>query len=155
MYSKQEAVAIKTAFWTAFGQYMKPVPSAFSEKVNWVNYHTGVKHVFFRMHANSQTAGIAIAIEHPDSLMRQQLFQQFVTLRDLLETQTQEAWHWQQAHLNGYGKQIASIGCTLDAVNIFREQDWPAIIAFLKPRLIALDAFWADAKEIVALGLNP
>ena len=107
------------------------------------------------MHAHNQAAGIAISIEHPDAFIRQQLFQKFVQLRAMLEAQIQETWQWEQEHLNEHGKMTATISCTLAGVNIFREQDWPAIIAFLKPRLIALDAFWADAKEIVEMAVSP
>lgn len=45
MYSKAEKSKIRKDFWTAFGQYMKPVPSAEGTKVNWPNYKTGVKQI--------------------------------------------------------------------------------------------------------------
>jgi len=35
----------------------------------------------------------------------------------------------------------------LPAVNILKENDWPAIISFLKPRIIALDKFWILVKD--------
>ncbi|TVP42967.1 MAG: DUF4268 domain-containing protein, partial [Mongoliibacter sp.] len=31
-------------------------------------------------------------------------------------------------------------------VNVMEKDDWPAIISFLKPRIIALDAFWSNIK---------
>jgi hypothetical protein len=34
-------------------------------------------------------------------------------------------------------------------VNIFHEADWPAIISFLKPRIMALDEFWEIAKNVI------
>jgi hypothetical protein len=43
---------------------------------------------------------------------------------------------------------LSRIYCTLQPANIFKETDWPAIISFLKPRMIALDAFWANHKFI-------
>ena len=49
MYSKAEATQLRQAFWTAFGQYMAPVPSAEGETTNWINYKTGFKHLYFRM----------------------------------------------------------------------------------------------------------
>ena len=49
MFSRQEASQLRKEFWTAFGTYMKPVPSAEGEKVNWLNYKTGEKDVFFKM----------------------------------------------------------------------------------------------------------
>ncbi|RYZ23162.1 MAG: DUF4268 domain-containing protein, partial [Chitinophagaceae bacterium] len=29
---------------------------------------------------------------------------------------------------------------------IFRREDWPELISFFKPRIVALDAFWSEAK---------
>ncbi|MFA6248901.1 MAG: DUF4268 domain-containing protein, partial [Mucilaginibacter sp.] len=49
MYSKDQASQLKQAFWTAFGQYMGPVLSAEGLRTNWINYKTGVKHIYFRM----------------------------------------------------------------------------------------------------------
>ena len=34
----------------------------------------------------------------------------------------------------------------LSPANLFNREDWPALISFFKPRLIALDAFWTDAQ---------
>src|SRR6478609_11755981 len=51
MYSKKEAGELKQEFWTKFGQYMNPIPSSDYEQVNWINYKTGEKDIFIRMHA--------------------------------------------------------------------------------------------------------
>ncbi len=58
MYSKQEAANLKREFWTVFGQYMRPVLSADGEQINWVNYKTGEKHVFFKCEADSKAARV-------------------------------------------------------------------------------------------------
>ena len=54
MYSKSEASQLKQEFWTSFGQYMSPVLSAEGEKLNWINYKTGEKDIFFKMKANNK-----------------------------------------------------------------------------------------------------
>jgi hypothetical protein len=41
---------------------------------------------------------------------------------------------------------ISVIQKILTGVNIFRNEDWPAIISFLKPRIMALDSFWSLAR---------
>src|SRR5690606_40670888 len=48
MYSKEEAKRLKERFWTNFGQFMSLVPNEEGVKVNWVNYKTGIKHLYFR-----------------------------------------------------------------------------------------------------------
>jgi len=35
----------------------------------------------------------------------------------------------------------------LPDVNIFKQEDWPKLISFFKPRIIALDEFWSDAQD--------
>ncbi len=67
MYSKDEASQLKQAFWTTFGQYISPILSTDGLKINWVNYKTGIKHLYFRMEADKQIATIAIEISHPDA----------------------------------------------------------------------------------------
>jgi len=66
MYSKDEASQIKQAFWTTFGQYIAPQLSADGMKVNWVNYKTGIKYLYFKMDADKSLATIGISITHPD-----------------------------------------------------------------------------------------
>jgi hypothetical protein len=146
MYSKQELSRLKQEFWTRFGQYMKPVPGAADEKLNWSNYKTGVPHIFFRMQAEREEAYIGIELTHPDQQVRIEQFEQFKNLKPLLQEATGEAWTWEPSFINEHHKTIARIYTILPCVNICTEADWPQIISFLKPRIIALDALWADVK---------
>lgn len=153
MYTKQEASAITTAFWTSLGQYMKPVPSIWKEKVNWLNYKTGIKDVYIRMHASKSEASIGIEIAIPDEVIRQLVFEQVLMMKKMLEAETGEPWNWEANYSNQYGIEQSRIFIVLPAVNVFKKQDWPAIISFFKPRLIALDAFWANAKDGIEMVL--
>jgi len=42
---------------------------------------------------------------------------------------------------------VSTIRTTLPGVNIFKTDDWPRIISFFKPRIIALDAFWDLVRD--------
>ena len=147
MYSKDQASQLKQAFWTAFGQYIAPQLSAEGNKINWINYKTGVKHLFFKMQADGKSAYIAIELNHPDPGMQELLFQQFREFRRLLENQLNETWDWQLHTQDEYGKTVTRIGITLPAVSIFKKEDWPSLISFFKPRIIALDEFWTDVRD--------
>ena len=148
MYSKEEASKLKEQFWIAFGRYMKPVPSAEGLFINWVNYKTGVKHIHFRMEAEQKYASIAIEVAHPDAGVRELLFEQFEAFKLILEGALNESWEWQPEAVNTHGKEVARIVCVLPKVSVFNQLAWPEIIAFLKPRIIALDEFWVDVKPI-------
>ncbi|MET0394729.1 MAG: DUF4268 domain-containing protein [Chitinophagaceae bacterium] len=147
MYSKQETALLKKNFWTSFGQYMRPLPGAGGEPVNWLNYKTGIRHLYFRLDADSRQAAIGIELRHPDPDLRRQYYEQLEQLKAILEQETGEAWEWQLHAIDEDGREVSRIGIQLPGVNIFRREDWPAIISFFKPRLLALDAFWELVRE--------
>lgn len=146
MYSKEQASKLRQTFWTAFGQYMTAIPSADGLKINWVNYRTGFKHISFRMDADKRVARIAIEITHPDPGIQALLFEQFQELKNIFHDQLEEEWHWQLHTKNDYEKVISRISTEIREVSIFKQEDWPKLISFFKPRMIALDEFWSTAK---------
>jgi hypothetical protein len=147
MYTKEQVSKLRQKFWTSFGQYMKPVPGANGEKVNWLNYKTGIRHIYFRMDANKQQAVIGIELRHPQHIQRMQHYHQFIELKKLLESTTRYEWKWQPAVTDDNGQTISLISQTLPQVNVLYEKDWPSIISFLKPRIQSLDAFWETVKD--------
>ncbi|WP_205500826.1 DUF4268 domain-containing protein [Rufibacter psychrotolerans] len=146
MYTREQASQLRQAFWTTFGQYIAPHPSAEGTKINWSNYKTGLKHVYFRMRAEKKVASIGIEMTHPDPEIQELFFAQFQELKTYLHETLGEEWEWDLHTTNEYGETISRIYKELSPVNIFNREDWPALISFFKPRIIALDEFWSDAK---------
>ena len=147
MYSRQEASQLRKNFWTSFGQYMRPLSNAEGETVNWLNYKTGVRHLYFRMDADNKRARIAVEMRHPDISVQKKYFEKFVALKNVFYDMLQEEWDWQLHAVDEDGKAVSRISKTINGVNIFNNADWPAIISFLKPRMLALDNFWSLVKE--------
>jgi hypothetical protein len=146
VYSKAEVSQLRQAFWTAFGQYMAPVSSFDGWPVNWINYKTGVKGVQFKMHADNRRASIAIELTQSDPGVRELFFEQFLALKTMLHETLGEEWTWEADAQNEHGQPLGRIYKELSPVNLFSRDDWPALISFFKPRLIALDEFWSGAQ---------
>lgn len=147
MYSKEQASQLKQAFWTAFGQYIAPHLSAEGLRTNWVNYKTGIKNLHFKMQADKKSAAIAIEMSHPDPGIQELMFEQFLEFKNLLNTSLNEEWEWQLHEQDENYKTVSRIVKTLPGVSIYKQEDWPELISFFKPRIIALDDFWSDAKD--------
>jgi len=127
---------------------MKPVLSWDGEPVNWLNYKTGNKHISFGMDVDSRRAIISVVIDPPTPDIRQAYFDRFMRLKGIWEdTMGEEDWIWQSNATDEHGKAISTIYKELTGVNIFQNEDWPAIISFLKPRIMALDAFWSVVRH--------
>lgn len=146
MYKKERASQLRQAFWTTFGQYIAPHPSAEGIKANWINYNTGFRDVNFKMVAEGKVASIGIVLTHSDLEIQALFFEQFLALKNILHERVGEQWEWVLHTTDEYGKTISRIYKEISPVSIFNEHDWPALISFFKPRIIALDNFWSDAK---------
>src|SRR5690606_22693326 len=109
MYTRVEASRIKHEFWMTFGKYMAPVTSAQGTTINWVNYHTGVKGIFFRMHADHGNAFVAITIEQYDASVRELYFQKFLQFETLLHEELGEEWEWHRETTDDNGRLVSRI----------------------------------------------
>ncbi|GAB3428977.1 DUF4268 domain-containing protein [Niabella aquatica] len=146
MYTKAEASNIKREFWTTLGMYMKPVKNAEGNIINWVNYKTGIRHIYFRMDADNKAAAIAIELKHPAEKERLLVYEQLGSLKNHFNTRTGEDWEWQPVFYDDDGTRASRIFTVLEKVSVFNKENWPSIISFLKERMIKLDAFWNDVK---------
>ena len=72
--------------------------------------------------------------------------EQFVEFKAMLRSAMQEDWEWQLHSLDERGRTISRIFKQAEDLSIFNKNDWPELISFFKPRIIALDEFWSDAK---------
>jgi hypothetical protein len=147
LYTKEEASQLRHAFWTTFGQYISPQLSSEGFRVNWVNYKTGLKYVYFKMDADKRTATISIELTHPDAGIQELFFEQFAEFKNVLHNYLNEEWKWELHHGDEDGKIISRIYKQTNGVGVFNKNDWPALISFFKPRIIALDEFWNDVKD--------
>lgn len=147
MYSKEEAFQIRKKFWTSFGRYMKLQSSASGEEVNWINYKTGIKELYFKTDVDNKSARIAIEISLKDREMQELMFEQFEEYLPLFESTIGEDWIWFRSFYDENGKEISKIELRLEKVSIFREENWSEIIGFLKENLLKLDEFWDVTKD--------
>ena len=96
MYSVAVASFIKQKFWTSFGLYMSPVPSATLEKVNWVNYKTGIKGISFKMDAGKESAVVMVEIFLKDTMLQHQYFEIFNNFASELQKIGINKWLFQK-----------------------------------------------------------
>jgi len=91
-------------------------------------------------------ATIAIEMSHAEVQRQTIFFNQFVQCRKILEDALQEKWQWVLQAPDAHNKITNRIYASQTGVNVFNKEDWPAIISFFKPRIIALDAYWNEIK---------
>ena len=146
MYTKEEATLVRQKFWTSFGKYMQPVPTSSGDKVNWINYKTGIKGITFKMNANNASPYVAIEISLTDKIIQKQYFDCLIGLKKHFIKIVGKGWEISEHHITENRNEVSIAITELKNIKIFREADWPAIISFFKKHLIALDLFWNEWK---------
>lgn len=98
------------------------------------------------MEADTNKASIGIQLSHPDPEIQQLFFEKFEQNREYLTGILEEEWEWLLHTTDEHNKIISRIRKDISPVNLYNRDDWPTLISFFKPRIIALDEFWTDAK---------
>ena len=147
MYTREEASLIKKEFFTALGMYMRPVTSAGGDKVNWLNYRTGIKHVYLRIELENRTCTTGMLINHPDTTERLEFFLKLQSFAVMLPAVEDPGWIWTEDVSDDDSRMISRIYSRLEGYSVYNRDHWPQLISFIKPRLVALDIFWTDIKD--------
>ncbi len=143
MYDKK----IKEEFWTKFGQFMALHPSRSGERVGWLNYKTGIRHLHTRIVVEADRAYFGIEFSDPDPRNRLKLYHQLISDIELLVACSSNSWLSSPEYPSGY-KTVCAVYQEITGVNVFIRSDWPAIISFLKPLLLCFDSFWTDQRDL-------
>jgi Domain of unknown function (DUF4268) len=148
VFTKEESKGLKVAFWTAFGIYMRQFPPAHDPKTKWVNYHTGIRGIYFRLEAGSGMVRVSITLEHSDPGIRALFYGQWEELKTILESASLQTWTWLPETYLQDGRAISRIYVEKGNVSIFSRPDWPEIFEFMSGALVPLDETWAECHEV-------
>ena len=138
---------LREKFWTTFGKYMAPVPSSEGQKINWINYKTGIKHIRFVMQLNEHDALAGILVSHPEESSRLAYYHHLEQLKTIFQQSVQGEWVWNPNAYDEFDKPVSIIYTELAGKTIKDQQNWPEIISFFKTHIMALDEFWGVVKD--------
>jgi hypothetical protein len=148
MYDKDTVKKTKTEFYTSFGKFMGKHHSSQGNKVKWVNYNTGIKHIYLRLEADKKSARICIDLQHKDDDIRELFYEQFKALKTVFHETMKTEWVWVEKHINETGFDQCRIYIEINEFNIFEKSTWKKAFKFYKNYLLKFDSFWVEFKDL-------
>lgn len=148
MYSKDEEKQLKIEFWGILNEQLELERGFHGNKVNWMNFNTKIKQLFFRMEADREGARLCIDLQFVDSGIRELFYEQFTEFQKLLDESLEGDILWQENFYHSNGKTISRISVNMADADMFKKQDWPKMHEFLKKNFINLEGFWAEFGEV-------
>lgn len=146
MFTREELKSINTSFWTAFGTVMKPHKSVMGNKVNWSNYNTKVKGIYFRFLCDKQSASVCLDFENKDADFKELHLDQFKEVQTAFNSYMPTQLTQEQILIDN--REIARFSSSISNCSLYNKSTWPEVFAFFKMHAIAFDEFWNDFKEL-------
>lgn len=147
MLGKDEAKAYRIEFWSRLEEQMKKIKNPHGTKVNWMNYNTGVKNLYFRMEADENGCRLVIDLQFPDPGIRSLYYEQFTEFKNLLDDKL-KGLVWKSDFEHSNGKTISRIYTERADCHLFNKDDWDKMHLFLKLNFKKLDEFWTEFGEV-------
>ena len=85
MYSKEEKKEMKLSFWTELNDQLTEAGKAKGRNLEWMNYPTQIKRLFFRMEADEHSAKMCIDMQFVTKGIREIYFLQFQEFENKLK----------------------------------------------------------------------
>ncbi|NIJ46518.1 hypothetical protein FHR24_003006 [Wenyingzhuangia heitensis] len=141
MYSKEESAKIRKEFWVSYGK-------SFPRK--WVLYNTRIKDFSFKFVADRKKAEVTLDIESSDSIQRELLFDQLLSLKKILETEFLAEVIFDKDYYLENGKLISRIYVVhTTKFSINNKDTWSDCYAFFNETMHQFELFWYEYQDYI------
>jgi hypothetical protein len=147
MFTKDEEKEIKLQFWHGLTQELNHVKGLHANKVNWTNFNTSIRHMYFRMEADENGARLCIDLQFPDQGIRELFYEQFTEFSNILNKRFEDRLIWLPTFQHWNGKTISRIYVGMEG-NFYDRSQWPEMFTFLTQNFTILEAFWSEFGDV-------
>ncbi|NHN24910.1 DUF4268 domain-containing protein [Flavobacterium jejuense] len=138
MYSKEEALHIKKAFWTAFAE-------AYPRK--WLLYNTKIKDFSFKFYIDNKKAQVLLEIEPKDDEKRIIYYEKVESLKAILIDDFIEDAIFERHFYLDNGKEVSRIWVEKKGVSTNNKSTWPETFDFFYEKMDAFERFFYEYED--------
>lgn len=140
MFTKQENQDLKREFWIDFA---KKYPR------KWLLYDTKIKDLSFKFFVDNTKAQVQIAIEHRSDDKRFSYFDQFLSLKNILEKEFISDLVFQKNLTLENGKTISLIWVEKLNISVSNRKYWDEIFDFFNQKMDLFEQFYFEYDEVI------
>jgi hypothetical protein len=149
MLSKEELKKTKIEFWQDFKKHISKFRSTSGKKVNWLNYPTEIKDLYFRLEVEKNSISVNFDFQFKDSSVRAVFWEQMHELKNVFEQELGNDAIWIENCSSEYVNHFSRIQWKKEGLNYLNKTHQDEIFTFFEQKLIAFDEFYQNFKEIL------
>ncbi len=141
MFSKEESARLRKEFWTSFGK-------SFPRK--WLLYNTKIKGFSFKFLADRKKAMVCLDFEHPEEIANELLYDQLISLKNILETDFLPEVIYDDCYELSSGKIIRRIYVPLESkFSIYNKNTWRDCYEFFVETMSKFELFFYEYEDFI------
>lgn len=148
MLKKEELRQLRLDFWDDFEVATRKKRTANNRKINWAQYKSGIKDIYFRLDFDTKEAFLAIDLQMRDAGIRDLVWDQFMETENLMKTHVGAELEFHPNFALSDDLEIHRMKWTLNEVNIANKKDYPKVVDFLSEKIQGLDRFWFEFSDL-------
>ncbi|MFC4025851.1 DUF4268 domain-containing protein [Zunongwangia endophytica] len=131
---------MRQKFWTSFGQ-------EYPRK--WILYDTKIKEIQLKFTFNRKFAQVSLDIDSDDEIIQAFYFEKIQSLQKILKSEYLSHIILLENYELPEGKLISRAFVELNNVNIYNEENWPKVKAFLAENMLQMELFFLEFKDFI------
>ena len=140
MYSKEEALHIKKAFWIQFAE-------EYPRK--WLLYNTKIKDFSFKFFIDNKKAQVLLEIEPKEEVKRIIFYEKIESLKTIiLDEFIADAIFERNFYLIS-GKTVSRIWVEKEGISINNKDTWPQVFDFFNEKMDAFERFFYEYEDYI------
>lgn len=140
MFSKEDASKLRQEFWISYGK-------SFPRK--WLLYNTNIKGFSFKFEASRKNAMVCLDIKHPNPMANELLFDQMLSLKNLLENELPKVIYDDSFVLDN-GESIIRIYVPHNKkFSIYNKNTWRDCYEFFVETMNKYELFFYEYEDII------
>ncbi|NJB82983.1 DUF4268 domain-containing protein [Wenyingzhuangia aestuarii] len=141
MFSREESARIRKEFWVSYGK-------SFPRK--WVLYNTKIKDFGFKFVADRKKAEITLDIEASDDTQRELLFEQILSLKNIIISEYVPDVIFDKEYYLENGKLISRMYVVHNTkFSINNKDTWADCYAFFNKTMHQFELFWYEYEDYI------
>ena len=141
MFSKEQSTLLRKEFCTSFGK-------SFPRK--WILYNTKIKGLSIKFVADRKKAMVVLDLEHPDKIANELLFEQLLSLKNILERDYKLNLLFDGEYELDSGKKIHRIyQLHQSKFSIYNKLTWKECYLFYLESMSEFESFFEDYKDYI------
>lgn len=146
MYTKEEAQAIRHAFWHKLESKSRRIPGQNGKPIHWMMDRTGVRGLDLRFDLSGGRVMVAIEVNTRSEAKDDELWRKLEECKTIIERNFDTPLVWDKGFVREAGNTVRRIYTATEG-DIYDKELWPSMISFMIDNMLRMEKAYKSIQD--------